>query len=480
MSMRTRSMIFLLLGASGCGGSGLHEHAGKQANEALTPDTEYGYGFDPSGRTTLVTTGGAPRAIARSGNTADVGGVPYVYDAVGRLVQRGDAIFHYGPSDDIESAEAGGHTFQYVYDEKGERLQKSEDGVLQAAYLEEGYLDGAALTQPISYQGNLVGTLSKGVFHAAATDHGGTVQSNAGGGAELASPFGDRAAHPDVSPAVDYAQKGYDADLGLVRMGARDYDPAIGEFTSPDPLFLDDIGQAVKSPIESNLYGYARGNPVTFADPAGLEADASDEMSVNEPPACTNERPHIPANPIDRIERRGGGFDYFTAQVAWGPLSLSMQLTPNQYFLGYGGSAGTGAAGPLIDRMIHGKWSLSSLIPSVSVGAGRLIDTAPTTENVGGFLQGDSMTGGLGLGTPVGTFSAGVNVSTSGGAAWEVQYGFGRGWGVSGGGGASKTFDAPRFVGTYNNTPRMTPITVILRDGARFDAFALPNLPQSH
>jgi RHS repeat-associated protein len=28
-------------------------------------------------------------------------------------------------------------------------------------------------------------------------------------------------------------------DLGLLRMGVRDYDPEINRFTTPDPLFLD-------------------------------------------------------------------------------------------------------------------------------------------------------------------------------------------------------------------------------------------------
>ena len=46
-------------------------------------------------------------------------------------------------------------------------------------------------------------------------------------------------AHPGIAAALDYVEKGFDRDLGLVRMGVRDYDPYIGRFLTPDPLFLE-------------------------------------------------------------------------------------------------------------------------------------------------------------------------------------------------------------------------------------------------
>ena len=54
----------------------------------------------------------------------------------------------------------------------------------------------------------------------------------------------------------------YDYQTGLVRFGARDYDPEIGRWTAKDPiLFLG--GQ-------SNLYAYVLSDPVNLADPSGL------------------------------------------------------------------------------------------------------------------------------------------------------------------------------------------------------------------
>jgi hypothetical protein len=54
----------------------------------------------------------------------------------------------------------------------------------------------------------------------------------------------------------------------------RYYDPATGRFTQPDPIGLAG---------GMNLYGYANGDPVNFADPFGLYADRQDERgSIHE------------------------------------------------------------------------------------------------------------------------------------------------------------------------------------------------------
>ena len=55
----------------------------------------------------------------------------------------------------------------------------------------------------------------------------------------------------------------YDADTGLVRFGARDYDPETGRWTTKDPIGF--AGGA-------NLYGYAGADPTNFLDPRGLES----------------------------------------------------------------------------------------------------------------------------------------------------------------------------------------------------------------
>jgi len=54
----------------------------------------------------------------------------------------------------------------------------------------------------------------------------------------------------------------YDRDTGLVRFGARDYDPEVGRWTSKDPVRFRGG--------DTSLYGYTLGDPINFGDPAGL------------------------------------------------------------------------------------------------------------------------------------------------------------------------------------------------------------------
>jgi RHS repeat-associated protein len=69
----------------------------------------------------------------------------------------------------------------------------------------------------------------------------------------------------DTSPGFQpfgFAGGLHDPDTGLVRVGARDYDPELGRWTAKDP-----IGFAGGGP---NLYAYALDDPVNQLDPTGL------------------------------------------------------------------------------------------------------------------------------------------------------------------------------------------------------------------
>ena len=54
----------------------------------------------------------------------------------------------------------------------------------------------------------------------------------------------------------------YDAETGLVRFGAREYDAEIGRWLSKDPILF--------AGGDTNLYGYVMQDPVNFVDPMGL------------------------------------------------------------------------------------------------------------------------------------------------------------------------------------------------------------------
>jgi RHS repeat-associated protein len=64
---------------------------------------------------------------------------------------------------------------------------------------------------------------------------------------------------PDFQP-FGFAGGLYDRDTGLVKFGARDYEPATGRWTNKDPVrFRGGL----------NLYVYAGSDPVNWVDPSG-------------------------------------------------------------------------------------------------------------------------------------------------------------------------------------------------------------------
>jgi RHS repeat-associated protein len=206
-----------------------------------------------------------------SSRTIDVGDIPYVYDASGRVTARGDATFTYGPDGNLFAANQGARTLVYHYDADGNRLLKYENGVPVAAYLGGAHLTNDTFVDPVKIGGRLVGVLENGVFQFLATDPRGTLLADRDGTPRLATPYGVRITRPDLSAALDYVEKSYDADLESVRMGVRDYDPLLGQFWTPDPLYLEAIEKCAESPVDCNLFSYARNNPINFTDPTGTE-----------------------------------------------------------------------------------------------------------------------------------------------------------------------------------------------------------------
>ncbi|MEW6067670.1 MAG: RHS repeat-associated core domain-containing protein [Nitrospirota bacterium] len=69
--------------------------------------------------------------------------------------------------------------------------------------------------------------------------------------------------NPSFSIPFGFAGGLHDRDTGLVRFGARDYDPVIGRWTAKDPI--DFYGG------DANLFAYVGNNPVRWLDPYGLK-----------------------------------------------------------------------------------------------------------------------------------------------------------------------------------------------------------------
>jgi len=265
----------------------------------------FGYTFDASGRLTDVTEDGQP--VSHYGYDADDnrttftgpnGTINPTYDAQDRLLTYGSATYAYTENGELASKTVGGQTTSYTYDALGNllhvtlpsgenidyivdgenrRVGKKVNGTVTGAFV---YQDALKVVAQLDGGGNIVArfvfgsrsnvpdyfTTSAGTFRVL-SDHLGSprlVVNTANGSVfEQISydDFGNVIAdtQPGTTP-FGFAGGMYDAETGLVRFGARDYDPSIGRWTSKDPIrFSSSI----------NLYAYAENDPINARDATG-------------------------------------------------------------------------------------------------------------------------------------------------------------------------------------------------------------------
>lgn len=246
--------------------------------------TALAYDYDavglPSRIDRTTTAGTETRTFTRTGDTLTASGIPHRFDALGRVVSRGDLTLTYGPRGHVAWARRGAKEWSYLYDETGARIAKVDGGKIVRAFLEDGaVLEADRRTQPVVVSGNVAGVLDRtnagaSTFTLLTTDARGSVRADETGTEMDLSPYGEReaAARHARAAIVDYAARGWDADLGVVRMGVRDYDPFLARFLTPDPLYLESPERCLESALECNLYVYANDNPLQFVDGDGQAA----------------------------------------------------------------------------------------------------------------------------------------------------------------------------------------------------------------
>ena len=230
------------------------------------------YSYTASGLPASATDSTGSRTVHRTGDHLMVGGVSYAWDAVGRVIQRGAWSYRYGASGELVHASGPGRELDFAYDETNQRVLKRVGGVPVRAEVGGGVVTEAGFIEPISIGGVVVGVLANGVFTPLLTDPRGTPFTDASGNLALASPYGVRAVHLGLAEVIDFTRLGWDADLDSVRMGVRDYDAKLGQFWTPDPLYLEHLDACQTSPLQCSLYGYAGANPISFVDPTGTDA----------------------------------------------------------------------------------------------------------------------------------------------------------------------------------------------------------------
>lgn len=301
------------------GGSGIYsvtfvrDKLGRIVAKTETVNAEthtYAYSYDAMGNlSSVIRDGAVSEAFSYDGNgnliqyTNSDGQIDGSYDAQDRITTFGDAQFshsmngervsktvngetttyHYNGFGDLSGATLPNDTLiEYVIDGKGRRIARKSGGSIVQRFLYSGYLRPIA---ELDESGNpivifIYGTRSNvpdymilnNTAYRIISDQVGSprmvINSATGAIAQVMtySAFGNLLS--DTNPGFQpfgFAGGIYDPDTGLVRFGARDYDPFTARWTVKDPiLFMGDI---------TNLYRYVHNNPINRYDINGLEED---------------------------------------------------------------------------------------------------------------------------------------------------------------------------------------------------------------
>ncbi|GHI07933.1 RHS repeat-associated core domain-containing protein [Streptomyces cellostaticus] len=183
----------------------------------------------------------------------------YLYDANGELL--------------IRRAKGDGETVLYLG--AGTELHLTTKGTTKTASGTRSY---TANGQTIAVRTAVAGVSGTKLSFLAADHHGtSSIALDASTYAitkRYSTPFGAPRGTKPTSWPDDKAFLGKPADdaSGLTHVGAREYDPTIGQFISVDPLLTLDQHQSL------NGYAYANNTPVTSSDPSGQGVCTMDGM----------------------------------------------------------------------------------------------------------------------------------------------------------------------------------------------------------
>ncbi|CAM2069556.1 Pretoxin HINT domain-containing protein [Sulfidibacter corallicola] len=289
-------------------------------------------------------------------NQADIAS----YDTGGRLASHGDWDYSFGPNGDLKGKThrnngaqvtyvydllgnlrsatlADGTEIAYVIDATNRRVGKKVNGTLVQGFL---YKDSLNPVAELDGDGEIVS-----LFYYATRNHVPDFMIRGGKTYRIVSDFrgsprmvidiqsGDLVqeisydawgrvladSNPGFQP-FGFAGGLVDAHTGLIRFGARDYDPQVGRWTDVDPLGTEG---------GLNRYRYAQNDPVNFVDPDGnlpflviLAVKAGAEAI---------------ADVVQQLLQNGGSYEC----IDWNQVAIS---------------AGLGALGPGLSKLAKMGW----------------------------------------------------------------------------------------------------------------------------
>lgn len=247
------------------------------ADNSTTAAYDESYAYDAIGNVLSVTRGGSttshtfPSAgFARPHAPTSIGGLAARYDANGNRLAIGaapDASF------DAENRMSSDGTTAYLYDAEGTRVVAGTTKLVRDLLQDDGatslrfyYLGRERIARRDQsgvvslYHGDDLGTVRRS-----------TATSGAQASRKVVSPFGRILAASGVADPFALAGQRLDPS-GLYHMGARYMDPAVGQFTSPDPSDAPDPAR----PQSLNRYTYAANDPMRLTDPTGFQEVGTD------------------------------------------------------------------------------------------------------------------------------------------------------------------------------------------------------------
>ncbi|WP_162140733.1 FG-GAP-like repeat-containing protein [Arenimonas oryziterrae] len=204
----------------------------------------------------------APSSIGYSGNTTTL-----AYDANGNMTSDGSTSIFYDAEN--RPISVGGIAMQY--DANGKRMKIGN--TIQAGELYEDDLATATQTRYYFFNGVRLASAkgTAGTYYHGDQLNSATTLSNFAGqllGRQVLSPYGRRLASDHPSDPIGLAGQRLDA-TGLYHMGAREMNPSLGIFVTPDPSSAPDP----ERPQTLNRYAYANNSPTNLVDPSGFEAE---------------------------------------------------------------------------------------------------------------------------------------------------------------------------------------------------------------
>jgi RHS repeat-associated protein len=216
--------------------------------------TDFKYNSEGNRLLSMTSAGGAP--------------LEYTYDEAGFATSRGDRSITWTASGRMASHGSD----EIAWDLTGRPISATLAGV-ESTWLFGAAVAGDAAGNPLQIDlGEVLIDVRTGAHRYRHLDFRGNVKFTSDDDGTLLShyrysPYGLEQVHGADDDPVRFVAR---AEIGeLMVLGARIYDPAIGRFLSPDPVF-----QLV------NQYAYTQGNPVWFSDRDGASSSYEQQAAI--------------------------------------------------------------------------------------------------------------------------------------------------------------------------------------------------------